>query len=485
MKRLLGMAGGMVLGLSALSSGAAAADDPVRDIGARLELFVDDYLIASLDGAALKLHAPRPAETVLAFDEPWEGRYCGYVTVIKDGDLFRLYYRGLPNAGKDGSAAETTCYAESRDGISFTKPSLGLFEVEGSTDNNVVLAGAEPCSHNFAPFLDTRPGVPAEERYKALAGSGASGLIAFVSPDGLRWRKVREEPVITEGAFDSQNVAFWSEPEQCYLAYFRTWSGGGYKGYRTIGRSMSTDFRDWTATQDMTYGDRPPEHLYTNQTTPYFRAPHIYVATAARFMPGRRVITEAQAVELGGEAKYSGDCSDTVLLTSRGGTRYDRTFMESLVRPGLGAENWTSRTNYPARGFVPTGPGEMSMYIQRRYGQPTHYLQRLVLRTDGFVSVNAPYSGGEFVTKPLRFDGSELVLNVATSAAGSVWVEVQDDTGAPVAGYSRDVCDEIIGDDVARVVSWKGNAGLGDLAGKSIRLRFIMKDADLYAIRFR
>jgi len=292
-------------------------------------------------------------------------------------------------------------------------------------------------------------------------------------------------PVITKGAFDSQNVAFWSESEGCYVCYFRTWSGGGYEGYRTVSRATSQDFVQWSEPVDMTYGARPPEHIYTNQTLPYFRAPHLYIAAAARFMPGRRVVSVAQAEALGGDVGYSGDCSDTVLMTSRGGSVYDRTFMEGFVRPGIGLENWTSRTNYPTRGIVPCGEAAISLYVQRCYSQPSHHLQRLELRTDGFVSVNAPYAGGEMVTKPLRFTGKELAINVSTSAAGSVWVEVQDAAGKAVAGYTREACDEVVGDEIARVVSWKGNTDVSALAGTPIRLRFVMKDADLYAVQFR
>ncbi|MCC6489558.1 MAG: hypothetical protein IT364_18820, partial [Candidatus Hydrogenedentes bacterium] len=92
-----------------------AQSPPVEsiDVGARLEPFVDNHLITQMGGTSLLLHPPTEAETVLTFDKPWEGLYCGYVTVIKDGDLYRLYYRGLPNSGKDGSDAEVTCYAES------------------------------------------------------------------------------------------------------------------------------------------------------------------------------------------------------------------------------------------------------------------------------------------------------------------------------------------------------------------------------------
>src|SRR5262249_39513969 len=156
--------------------------------GLRRELFVDQLLIDKLTGATLALERPHDEGIVLRFDKPWEGPFCGYATIIKDGPLYRLYYRGLHSANADGSDAEVTCYAESKDGITWTKPELGLFEVGRSKANNVVLAGMAPFSHNFAPMLDSRKEVLKEHRYKALAGTGRSGLVAFVSADGLRWK---------------------------------------------------------------------------------------------------------------------------------------------------------------------------------------------------------------------------------------------------------------------------------------------------------
>ena len=118
-----------------------------------------------------------------------------------------------------------------------------------------MLAGQAPFSHNFAPFLDARPGIPPEQRFKALAGTSERGLFGFVSADGLRWRKLGETPLITKGAFDSQNVAFWSASEQCYALYLRTWSGGGFAGFRTISRATSLDFLEWSAPEEMSFGD--------------------------------------------------------------------------------------------------------------------------------------------------------------------------------------------------------------------------------------
>ncbi|MHB9009106.1 MAG: sialidase family protein [Limisphaerales bacterium] len=454
------------------------------ELGGRRELFVDDHLLERHQGTALKLHEPVLAGVALRFDRPWEGAFSGYVTVLQDGDRYRMYYRGNPQAGRDGSADEVTCYAESRDGVSWEKPDLDLFEVRGTRRNNVVLAGAAPFSHNFAPFVDARPGVPADERYKATAGTSELGLYGFVSADGLRWRKWRETPLVTKGAFDSQNVAFWSEAEQCYALYLRSWTGGGFAGFRTISRATSVDFLEWSEPREMSFGDTPLEHLYTSQTHPYFRAPHIYVALPMRFLPGRQVLTSEEARALGVDPGYGSDCAEAVLMTSRGGHRYTRTFMEGFIRPGLDPGNWASRAGLTALGVVPTGPTEMSLYKQAHYAQPSCHLLRYTLRQDGFISVNAPYAGGECVTRPFTFDGRRLLLNLATGAAGSVRVEMQDAAGQPLAGHALADCREMVGDGLEREVTWRNARDLGSLIGRPVRLRFSMKDADLYSLRF-
>lgn len=459
------------------------------------ELFVDRHLIAHSQGVELRLGQPQPAGTALTFDRPWEGAFCGYVTVLVDHGKYRMYYRGLPEAGVDGTAIESTCLAESADGIAWTKPNVGAYEVLGSRDNNVVLKDQTPASHNFSPFVDRRPDVPADERYKALGGTSQSGLIAFVSGDGVHWRRWQDAPVFqdTGWVFDSQNVAFWSQAEKKYLLYYRR----SPAGVRAVARATSDDFRHWSAPEQMTTGDGSPEHLYTNQTHPYFRAPQLYVGVAARFMPGRKVLSDEQARAIQVDPRYFGDISDAVLLTSRGGNAYERTFREGFVRPGIGWENWTSRTNYPALGIVPTGPAEMSLYIQKNYGQPTARLDRYALRTDGLASVHAGSVGGMFETPVLDLGGQaaqgavdpgsdgpalQLSVNYSTSAAGSVLVEICDEAGAALPGYSRDDCEELIGDEIDRPLRWRGRTSLFGVAHRPVKLRFHLRDADLFAI---
>jgi hypothetical protein len=422
-----------------------------------------------------------PGEQVLTFDRPWEGVYSGYITVFADDDRLRMYYRGLPVA-RHSLETEVTCYAESLDGVHWTKPSLGIYEVQETRDNNVVLARHRGC-HNFAPFKDTNPAAEPEARYKALGGSGAPGLIAFASADGLHWRELQAEPVITEGAFDSQNVAFWSETEQQYVCYFRVFR----RGVRWIARTTSSDFVHWSKPIDMSFGDWVPQHLYTNQTVPYFRAPHIYLGMPTRFFPGRRALTAEQLAELHTppEWNYGNDCADIVLTSTRGDDRLDRTFMEAFVRPGLEPRNWTSRANYAARGLIATGPDEMAFYISHNLGYPTSHVRRYTLRLDGFASVSAPFDGGELITPVLTFSGDRLTINFATSAAGSVRVEIQDESGTPLAGFAAEDCEEMIGDQIERLVRWQGGDDVGPLAGRPVRLRVLLQDADLYSLKFK
>ena len=475
------------------------AEEPIA-IGSRRELFTDKALIEKMAGASLRMHSPQPAGVALKFDQPWEGRFSAYITVIHDeaAKKFRMYYRG--NTGfADGATGECTCYAESDDGIRWTRPKLGLHEIDGGKDNNVMLANMPPFTHNFAPFLDRRAGVPVDERYKTLAGLGGKfgGLSAFASGDGIHWRKMQDAPVITKGAFDSQNVSFWSEVEQCYVAYFRIFTGGGTdektwqpKGVRWVSRATSKDFIHWSDATPMTSDQPLFDHIYISQTQPYFRAPHLYISTAARFMPGRAVLDGEQKEQIADDTKqYAAlikDCSEAVLMTSRAGTtKYDRTFMEGFVRPGLDFRNWTSRSNYPACGVVQTGEAELSIFIEQHYGQTSAQLQRFTMRLDGFASLHADYAAGEMITKPLTFTGKDLRLNLSTGAAGSVAVEIQDAGGQPVPGFTIADCQAITGDSLDRIVTWKGGADVSSLAGKPIRLRWVLKDADVFAFRFQ
>ena len=497
-RRVCALIWALVVCLPAWPGLCESADRPneAPDIGSRRELFVDNFLIDKMEGVRLQLNRTRPAETALKFDKPWENNV-GYFTVIKDRGVYRMYY--VTRADPGGRKNPVICYAESKDAITWTKPDLGLFEVSGTRKNNVVILpeAIGPDSRafgNFVPFLDSRPGAPAEERFKGLGGTGVDwggpGLCAYVSADGIHW-KLKKKSVFTKGRFDSQNIAFWSPSEKRYVCYFRTLryygaprKSGKRRYARWISRTTSKDFLNWTDPVEMETGDKAPfEHFYINGTHPYFRAPHIYVALAGR-APGCRALTKAERKKVQelypAATKFN---TETVLMTTRGGNRYTRLFKEGFVRPGPDFRDWSYGSQFAAVGIIQTSPSEMSIYVMKHSIQRSAYLQRRTLRLDGFVSVNAPYSGGEMITKPFRFRGKELTLNFATSAVGYVQVEIQDAAGAAVRGFG--LSRGIVGDRIEWVVTWKGKSDVSKLAGKPVRLRFKMKDADLYSIRFR
>ena len=470
------------LPVSAEPAAHAAKNQPV-DIGSRLELFVDNFLIGSMEGVELRLHSPRSAGKVFAFDQPWEGNTSLYVTVLQDGDRYRLYYRGSVHpdyvirsrVGPDETVPpahdQLTSYAESTDGVHWTRPSLGIHEFNGSKDNSIIWMGKG--AHNFTPFIDGNPAAPASERYKAVAGGP---LLALKSADGIHWEKMQDEPIISDGKFDSQNLAFWDAGRGLYVCIYRDF----IQGVRTIKTATSKDFLHWTPGQWAEFGDAPPEHLYTNATVPYFRAPHIYVAFPKRFQPWRAVVDEPPHAGL----------SDGVFMSSRDGVHWNR-FIEAFIRPGRDPRNWVHRTNAVSTGLARTAPDEISLYVSRHYTYPTAHLERMVLRTDGFVSVHAGYPGGELLTKPMVFAGGRLVLNYATSAAGSVRVEVQDVDGDPLPGFSLENSPVMYGDEIEAEVLWKRPQGRTDrkplarLTGHPVRLRFVLRDADLYSLQFK
>jgi hypothetical protein len=184
------------------------------------------------------------------------------------------------------------------------------------------------------------------------------------------------------------------------------------------------------------------------------------------------------------EMDYPGEgVSDAVFMSSRDGVHWDRTFLEAWLRPGPDPRNWTHRNQTPAAGLVETAPDEWSLYVCEHYGWATNRLRRVTVRPHGLASVRAGYRGGELLTKPLTFSGATLRLNYATSAVGSVAVEIQDAGGKPVEGFTLEDMTPLFGDELDAPVVWRGTGGLARLAGRPVRFRFVLRDADLFALR--
>ena len=491
--------------LHSVLSGLALAKDPVS-IGARRELFLDNVMVERMAGGAQRVfHRPVPREVVIKFDQPWEGLTSGTATVFQDGELYRMYYRG----GGKPSREEFACYAESRDGIQWTKPNLGLFDFNGSKENNIVWKGIAVAA--WVPFKDENPQCPPAARYKAIGlrvtgewEAGLKELMPFQSADGIHWQPMGDKGIINDGYFDSQNVVFWDPNTSGYRAYYRmatqTFADMNNWG-RDIMTAASPDFLNWPKGKLLQHVRKPSAQFYNNVIRPYHRAPHIYLgfpgmyddrgAAAQEMLPAAQESLPDSEVRRRNVAEWKrhGPLSDTQLMWSRDGSAFElapSTFMPpGPERPG----SWTYADHVAwhvvetASTYQGAAP-ELTFYAQEFYYVDAVQLRRHTLRLDGFASIHAPTDGGEMLTPPLIFKGTGLALNFATSAFGSVRVEVQDADGKPLPGFTLADSIELYGDTVARLVKWEGNPDLSLHAGKPVRLRFVMRDADLYSIKF-
>lgn len=461
----------MMLLLTALTLLLAAKNHPVH-------VFFDRLEIESMAKCTLVLHRPIRREIVYRFDAPWEGKESGYVTVLAYDGGYRMYYRG----GAGPSGREYTCLAESKDGIVWTRPQFDLYPYEQAKTTNIIHTAKEKYgrdSHNFAPFIDTNPACKPEEKWKAVGmarwpedGDQKRAQIALVSPDGTHWKRVSDTPIITEGAFDSQNTAFWDTNLGKYVSYIRD----GWKGLRAIRRSTSSDFKTWSKPEWLVYDKPQTEQFYTNAITPYPRTPGLYIGLPMRFVPDRKAV--------GNPPKTTDGVSDAIFMTSRDGLHWNRTFEEAFIVPGLDPNNWGSAhgNNMPAWGILQTAPNELSIYATEQYETGIPIVRRHSLRLDGFASVRAGGIVGTLTTKPVSVDGPRLSLNVATSATGFVRVEVLDEKGKPIPGLGKADCEQIYGDEISRIVQWNSHRSLP--LGTKVKLRFTLLDADLYSFSF-
>lgn len=494
-----------VLCLLLLLPSLAVGDEPI-DIGSRRELLIDRHLIESLDGVELRLHRPIRREVVFRSDAAWEGNGSAYQSVFQDGDRIRLYYRGGHHPASKAYRVkknpwETLCVIESSDGIHWTRPELGIVEFEGSKKNNLILNEEMVSEISGSPahtsvFKDENPSCPENERYKiVIVGQKPRGLYLMVSADGYHFRLKSNKPFTTKGAFDSQNLMFWDPVNEVYREYHRAFD----KSVRGIMTATSKTPENFPEPKWLAYPGAAEQALYTNQVKPYYRAPHVFMGFPMRYndrgwspsmtaLPG----LEERQFRSKQHPRYGTTVTDAAFMTSRDGINFNR-WGEAFIRPGpANKDAWVYGDNFVFWGMIQTkshlegAPDEISLYATEGYwqGEFTSF-RRYTLRLDGFVSASASFSGGMLVTKPLTFGGSRLEVNFSTSAAGGMRIELQDADGETIPGFSLDDCDVLFGDQVDRIVSWNGSDDLSRLAGRSVRLKIELKDADLYAFQFR
>lgn len=437
------------------------AEDAIH-LGNRRELFVDDFLIDRMSaGVSLQVQKPEPQEVVLVTGESWEGNTCAYYSIFQDEDIYRMYYRGSHAVKMKSAHEEVTCYAESKDGLHWTKPKLGLHEWDGSTDNNIILTGLG--THCFVAFKDDNPAAPPESRYKGISRGrpvGKKGLYVFQSPDGIHWSPIKDEPVITDGYFDSQNLAFWDPHTKKYVDYHRTF----IDGVRAIMMCTSDDFVNWSEPTLLEYPGVPDQHLYTNAIRPYDDAPHLRIGFPTRYLP------KTQQVE-------------PVFMASRDGVSFTR-YSDAVIPQTAPKDRDGNRSNYMTHGLLqlPGKPDELSVYAtEAYYSGPDSRVRRFTYRKDGFVALQGT---GDVLTKPIRFQGSRMLLNYRCRQGGSLKVQMQTEHGNEILANLSAENGVLTGDAVNHKVNWKyANPGQKN-DGHPVRLRFELKDAEVYALQF-
>jgi hypothetical protein len=521
-------------------------------VGSHKQLFIDYKFIESAENVELVMNPPaRTGEVIIKPDAPWEKNLhlASYGSVLAENGIVRVWYsivgeRSAPNQNPDFMAV---AYAESADGINFTKPVLDLVKFAGNSRNNLVLpTDLKVMSIGGCSVMrDDNPDCPSEERYKTWMkiypkkGTGIRGPSrVWVSPDGLQW-KLSERLVTGLRATDTQSNWFWDPRLGRYVGYTREWiQFEGEKPFRASSYNESDDMFVWgnmqialepdgtdaaaalrpvisagrmTVSSKETWVEKAPSAAIVNtapeqpqSVEPFADQVPIPGMPVDVYGPGVSQYTEAEDVYVSltsmfyhwnhGGGHSAPDTSDVRLAVSRDGRHF--------TRPGgrkpflsVGPEGaFDSRWLWPLSGPIRMGDELWIYYFgsnidhSRRVGAtsatPLNLISRAVMRLDGFVSADFGYTGGTLITPPLKFEGQRLELNLDTGAGGSGQVEILDAMGVPIPGFTMADADQLNGNNVRSLASWTGAADLSSLAGRIVRLHFRMRSAKLYAFQF-
>ncbi|MGE3778527.1 MAG: hypothetical protein AB7F89_15175, partial [Pirellulaceae bacterium] len=320
------------------------------------------------------------------------------------------------------------------------------------------------------------------------------------SADGLKWQLFAQ--IDPRGPHDTQSIIFWDPPSQKYLFYGRHRAVTSEIDIlcRSVRRAeladltqiVNTGLAIWPDQLDRskhaTAADQTPVDYYGATVFPYPETEGLYIMLAQAFW--HWLPTDSQAGTL------SPGMRDVRLAVSRDSRQFQRVGeRKPFLRPGP-AGRFDSRQIWAMPNPIIRGDEIWIYYSALNWdrtdqtdpaapeGKRISGVGLARMRLDGFVSVDAEYGGGEFTTRPLRFAGNRLELNVDTSAGGAVRVEVLDEQGEPLPAFSGAQANWLIGNSVRMPVRWHGDPDIGSLEGRPIRLRFHLRDSKLYAFQF-
>lgn len=458
-------------------------------------LFLDPALVAQSDGVRLVVNPAQRREVVIRPDRPWENLMISfYLTVREEEGKLRMWYLARDKKGAGGVG-----YAESTDGVNWTKPELGLVDYEGSRANNLTNLP----SGDGTPFLD--PHAPPGSRYTSIGNFDFPGSVGrYTSADGLDWK--RDATSLLPFPSDTQNVSFWDPNLNQYVLYLRGWTAEWYRNVKRValptldrpsgiaatGRGRPAGAKDKAHylldelptvlacdSQDPARSD-----IYTMAAQPYPLDPSWYVAFPA-FL---RRSADSSAPQAKGPNRGP---VETQFTGSRDGItwhRYNRAAYASpsqaapdkhnMVFMGTGVivrgnELWQYATEFESEH------GDSAARQRKKDGAIVRYVQRV----DGFVSADTGNLPGVLRTVPVRVTGPTLRLNVDTGALGELQVAVVDAQGRTVPGFDFDQCVPLQHNATGAAVAWR-QADLAILVGREVALEFRSTRTKLYSFRF-
>ncbi len=451
-------------------------------------LFVDDWLIDTQSNLIRRLGQVTKYEKnpVIAPEGLWEETaafpFGGGAYRLGEHD-FRLWYNTYIRwrRGKDGTSC---CYATSTDGRHWDKPRLGLVEVRGSRDNNVVFHTPMDNSSVVYDPADPKP----ERRFKmAVYRSGEQGTGVYVSADGLRWTELPN--ILVKDAGD--RTSLWHDTVRHKYVLFTRYSPLAPGRY--IFRIESDDFETWgTPELILHWTEMDRVHGIQHYGADGFTYGGMYLGFLEVFhVPYRRLDTQLICSRDG--RSWQRVCEGEVFLGNGPEGSFDRfwAFPASTPPVPVGDELWLY---YQGRGHPHTGPqpplwpGTDETGAARNSFWAATGLARL--RVDGFAALDASGEEGIVITVPLSFArGRTLHINADADnyPPGSSWlrVEILDENYAPVRGFEAARFDVMTRDAVDHVASWGQVTDLSALAGTPLRLRFSLMNTRLYSFTVR
>ena len=486
---LLLLLGGLVSQSRLMADDKSPPTGQPLDVGSQRILFVDGAFIAEKSGVELKLHPPRKTgEQLIVSEHPWESATLNWFSVLQDGGKYRMWYECYDVDGWPTADDTSFCYAESIDGVHWTKPKLGLVSYQGSTENNIVfrqIGGENHRSrvHGSCVFID--PQAPASERYKCVSQGQFLGIgdrpyyvAGMTSPDGLHWTRLAK-PICLVFA-DSQYSGFWDESKQQYSLFGRTSGRGG----RAIGRAISDRFDSFPLLTERCVLQAEPDDptncdLYNPACQQYPEVPGLYLMFPSFFRHREDTLDIRLAVSRDGESWTSPDHTQRFIPLGKSG-------------------DFDSGSIYVGNGACQLSGDEMSFYYSGsplkheevelpQLSNPTNrrVISRAVAKRDRLVSITPTKSVGHLVTLPIRFKGQRLLVNATAQPGGHVRIGLLDQSGHPIAKHGVSDCQPLTGDQLDWTVAWADGNNVSALAGQNIQLRIELLKADVFSFQFR